>query len=88
MFGFGSFSFPRESRAEIFQHGIDLARRLRGQNASVTVVGDTPSDIEAARAVGVPVIALATGIYSLAQLRALDPDACFACGTDLLAFTG
>lgn len=87
MFGFGSFSFPRELRAEIFQHGIDLARRLLGQNASVTVVGDTPSDIEAAKAVDVPVIALATGVYSFAQLRALDPDACFACGTDLLAFT-
>ena len=88
MFAFGSFSFPRELRAEIFQHGIDLARRLLGQNASVTVIGDTPSDIEAARTVGVPVIALATGIYSFAQLKAYDPDACFACGTDLLAFTG
>jgi phosphoglycolate phosphatase-like HAD superfamily hydrolase len=88
MFAFGSFSFPRESRAEIFQHGIDLARRLLGQHASVTVIGDTPADIEAARAVGVPVIALATGIYSFAQLQAGNPDACFACGTDLLAFTG
>jgi phosphoglycolate phosphatase-like HAD superfamily hydrolase len=88
MFAFGSFSFPRESRAEIFQHGIDLARRQLGQHASVTVIGDTPADIEAARAVGVPVIALATGIYSFAQLQACNPDACFACGSDLLAFTG
>jgi len=54
----------------------------------VTVVGDTPSDIEAARTVGVPVIALATGIYNFGQLKAYDPDACFACGTDLLAFKG
>lgn len=88
MFAFGSFSFPRESRAEIFQHGIDLARQRLGEHASVTVVGDTPADIDAARAVGAPVIVLATGIYSFAQLRALNPDACFACGTDLLAFTG
>jgi phosphoglycolate phosphatase len=88
MFTFASFSFPRELRAEIFQHGIDLARHQLGERASVTVVGDTPSDIEAARTVAVPVIALATGIYSFAELRALDPDACFACGTDLLAFTG
>jgi len=87
MFGFGSFSFPRELRAEIFQHGIDLARQQLGKRASVAVVGDTPADIEAARAVDVPVIALATGIYSFAQLKAYDPDACFACGTDLLAFT-
>lgn len=88
MFTFGSFSFPRESRAEIFQHGIDLARQRLGEHASVTVVGDTPSDIEAARTVGAPVIAIATGIYSFAQLKAHNPDACFACGTDLLAFTG
>lgn len=88
MFTFASFSFPRELRAEIFQHGIDLARQRMGKHASVTVVGDTPADIEAARTVGVPVIALATGIYSFAQLQSRDPDACFACGTDLLAFKG
>ena len=87
-FAFASFSFPRELRSEIFQHGIDLARQRLGGHASVTVVGDTPADIEAARAVDVPVIALATGIYSFAQLKVYDPDACFACGTDLLAFAG
>lgn len=88
MFGLGSFSFPRELRAEIFQHGINLARRRLGEQASVTVVGDTPADIDAAKTVGAPVIAIATGIYSFAQLKACDPDACFACGTDLLDFTG
>ncbi|MGZ4887993.1 MAG: HAD family hydrolase [Candidatus Angelobacter sp.] len=87
-FAFGSFSFPREFRAEIFRHGIDLARQRLGRHASVTVVGDTPSDIDAARTVGVPVIAIATGIYSFARLQARDPDACFACATDLLAFAG
>ena len=88
LFAFASFSFPRELRAEIFQHGIDLARQRLGRQASVTVVGDTPSDIEAARKVGVPVITMATGIYSFAQLQGHNPDACFACGTDLLSFAG
>lgn len=88
MFAFGSFSFPRESRADIFQHGIDLARERLGSQASVNVVGDTPADIQAARAVGATVIILATGTYSFAELKAFDPDACFACGTDLLAFSG
>jgi len=87
-FAFGSFSFPRELRADIFQHGIDLARARLGQDATVTVVGDTPSDIEAAHAVQVPVIALATGIFSFADLLACEPDACFACGADLLSFQG
>jgi phosphoglycolate phosphatase-like HAD superfamily hydrolase len=88
MFAFGSFSFPRESRADIFQHGIDLAHEHLGKQASVTVVGDTPADIQAARAVGAPVIILATGIYSFADLKASGPDACFACATDLLALAG
>ena len=85
MFALGSFSFPRESRAEIFLHGIALVRARLGDRATVIVVGDTPSDIEAARAVGAPVIALATGIFSFADLLACGPDACFACGSDLLA---
>lgn len=88
MFAFGSFSFPRESRADIFQHGIALARERLGGQASVTVVGDTPADIQAARAVGAPVIILATGIYSFGDLKSSGPDACFACGTDLLALAG
>ncbi|HWG39855.1 MAG TPA: HAD family hydrolase [Candidatus Acidoferrales bacterium] len=85
MFAFGSFSFPRQTRAEIFVHGIALARQRLGEHAVVSVVGDTPSDIEAARAVNAPVIALATGIFSFSDLMASNPDACFACATDLLA---
>lgn len=86
-FAFGSFSFPRESRADIFRHGISLARGRLGASAVVTVVGDTPSDVEAARAVGAPVIALATGIFSFSDLKACDPDACFACAADVPVFS-
>jgi len=85
-FAFGSFSFPRESRTEIFLHGIDLARQTLGKQARVAIVGDTPSDIESAHAAGVPVIALATGIFGFDDLMACQPDACFACAVDLLAF--
>jgi phosphoglycolate phosphatase-like HAD superfamily hydrolase len=84
LFAFGSFSFPRQTRAEIFAHGIAMARqRLSGQ-ATVFVVGDTPSDIEAARAVDAPVIALATGIFSFSELKACQPDACFDSAIDLM----
>jgi phosphoglycolate phosphatase-like HAD superfamily hydrolase len=85
MFAFGSFSFPRESRADIFRHGVELASQAMGRKASVTVVGDTPSDIQAARAIDVPVIALATGIFSFDDLKSHNPDACFSCGVDLMA---
>jgi phosphoglycolate phosphatase len=86
-FAFGSFSFPRESRADIFQHGVVLARKRLGEHATVTVVGDTPSDVQAARAIDVPVITLATGIFSFDELKACDPDACFGCAADLLALS-
>jgi phosphoglycolate phosphatase len=88
VFAFGSFSWPRETRAEIFEHGVTLAREKLGPAASVCVVGDTPSDIQAARTVGIPVIALATGIYSLADLLACSPDACLESAEDLLLTAG
>lgn len=84
LFSFASFSHPRELRVEIFRHGLALAEEHLGSDASVVVVGDTPSDIEAARATRTPVIALATGIYTFADLMACNPDACMACATDLL----
>jgi len=85
-FDFGSFSDRHEKREHIFAAGVEEARRRLGrENASVYVVGDTPADIRAARAVGVPVVALATGIFALEELASHRPDACFSCCTDLLA---
>jgi len=84
MFSFGSFCFPLERRADILTHGLTLAQEHLGSRAAIYVVGDTPADIEAAKSINVPVIALATGIYSFEHLRALEPDACFACATDML----
>ncbi|HKD45091.1 MAG TPA: HAD family hydrolase [Candidatus Angelobacter sp.] len=85
MFAFGSFSWPRETRAEIFSHGVDLARQKLGPSAKVYVVGDTPSDIRAARMAEVPVIALATGVYSFPELLAAAPDACLNSAFELFA---
>ncbi len=85
VFAFGSFSFPLQARAEIFQHGIAQARQRLCEQATVCVIGDTPSDVEAARAVDAPVITLATGIFSFSDLMACGPDACFASAADLLS---
>jgi len=84
MFSFGSFCFPFERRADILMHGIDLARQRLGNQAAVFVVGDTPADIEAAKCVNAPIIAIASGIYKFQDLLALQPDACFGCATDML----
>ncbi len=83
-FEFGSFSDERELRENIFEHGITEARRRLGPKSSVMVVGDTPSDIAAARKVGVPIVSVATGIFPREQLHALGPDLCVSCCTELL----
>ncbi len=83
-FSFGSFSDRRELRENIFQHGIDEARRILGAEAAVMVIGDTPSDIDAARKVGIPIVSVATGIFPVEQLHALGPDYCVTCCTELL----
>jgi phosphoglycolate phosphatase-like HAD superfamily hydrolase len=83
-FAFGSFSDHRELRADVVRWGVVEARRRLVPEASVYVVGDTPADIQAARAAGVPVIAVATGIFDLEELRSHRPDLCVSCCTELL----
>lgn len=84
-FDFGSFSDAREKREDIFRHGAEQARRLRGPATTVCFVGDTPADIRAAASIGMPVIAVATGIYSREQLAALAPQICVGTLRELLA---
>ena len=94
-FSLGSFCGERERRADIFRHGIEQALAILSKKSSLTqeaasdatvcFVGDTPADIAAARANNVPVVAVATGIYSYDDLLSLNPDLCLHCCTDLLA---
>jgi len=83
-FAFGSFSGEREKREDIFRHGIELARRRRGPATSVCFVGDTPSDIRAAVELGVPIIAVATGIYSREDLAREAPTLCIPSCAELI----
>jgi phosphoglycolate phosphatase-like HAD superfamily hydrolase len=84
-FAFGCFSDHHELREDIFRSGINEARSRLCRDAAVCVVGDTPADILAAHKSGIPVIAVATGIFKPADLLAHQPDACFTCCTELLA---
>ena len=68
-----------ESRAGIFRHGIDLVRSRLGEAARICFVGDTPSDIAAAKSLRTPILAVATGIYSAQELRTHSPDLCLPC---------
>jgi phosphoglycolate phosphatase len=83
-FSFGAFADKHEKREDIFRNGVAEARRRLGSSATVCVIGDTPADIIAAQAVGIPVIAVATGIYTLEQLAAHGPDVCVSSCSELL----
>ena len=83
-FQFGGWSDDYEYRADVFRGAIAKARALTSERAAVCVVGDTPADIRAAGENGLPVIAVATGIYSFEQLQQEKPGLCIRSFRDLL----
>ncbi len=60
---------------------------MAGKGVGICIVGDTPRDIEAARANFLSVIAVATGNYSFDELHRLQPEVCASSLADLLALT-
>ena len=86
-FKFGGFSDHFSIRPELIGQAAKKARELAGAEASVCVVGDTPKDIDAARANFLPVIAVATGNYSFEELKKYQPEACASSLAGLLAVT-
>ncbi|MGA2170049.1 MAG: HAD family hydrolase [Terracidiphilus sp.] len=86
-FRFGGFSDRFPVRAELIAQAARKGRELAGAEARVCVVGDTPRDIEAARANFLSVIAVATGKYSFDELLRHQPEVCATSLADLLALT-
>jgi phosphoglycolate phosphatase len=84
-FDFGSFNDRREKREDIFRHGAELARQLRGPQASVCFIGDTPNDVRAAARLEMPVLAVATGVFSLQELQQQSPARCVCSCAELLS---
>ena len=87
-FSFGGFSDNYDVRSEMIAHAMHLAHRHAGPEATVCVVGDTPFDISAARANGLPTIAVATGNFSFDQLMEHEPEVCATTLEALLATGG
>ena len=83
-FRFGRFSDRNESRADIFRNALECVRQQLGPSASACFIGDTPSDIEAARHVGAQILAVASGTFSLNQLNACSPDSCVSNCNEIL----
>jgi phosphoglycolate phosphatase-like HAD superfamily hydrolase len=84
-FRFGGFSDHFPVRAELIGQAANKARELAGKDAKICVVGDTPRDIQAARANFLSVIAVATGKYNFDELLEHQPEACVTSLADLLA---
>ncbi|MGA2534753.1 MAG: HAD hydrolase-like protein [Terracidiphilus sp.] len=85
-FRFGGFSDHFPIRSELVGQAAAKAREMAGGGASICVVGDTPRDIEAARANFMSVIAVATGRYSFDELLQYQPEVCTTSLADLLAY--
>ena len=80
-FSFGFFSDHHESRAEIFGNALEHVNGQLGPAARVCFIGDTPSDVEAAKQVDAQILAVASGTFSLEELTACSPDLCVShCG--------
>lgn len=70
----GAFAEDADERATIARRAMQLARRAGPLNETdAFVIGDTPHDIDCANAIGVRTIAVATGGYSVDELRAHAP---------------
>jgi phosphoglycolate phosphatase-like HAD superfamily hydrolase len=80
-FSWGAFADDAIERDDLIRiaHGRhETEHGLAIEPDRVVVIGDTPHDIRCARAGGAKVVAVATGNYTLDQLRSHQPDVLFA----------
>jgi phosphoglycolate phosphatase-like HAD superfamily hydrolase len=81
----GGYGSDSRERARLVAVAIERANACwECTHADVLVIGDTPFDISAARAVGARCIAIATGGHSMDELRAAGADEVFPTLTEAL----
>ena len=76
-FQLGSFADDSERREELLPFVVQRFQAKYAQPLSagdIFVIGDTPSDIRCARPHGVRTVAVATGPYTIAELKTENPD--------------
>ncbi|WP_291170152.1 HAD family hydrolase [Gimesia sp.] len=80
-FDFGAYGDHHVDRDDVAHEALRQIRERHAteilEQTSVWVLGDTPNDITCGRAIGANVIAVATGVYSLEELRNCEPDYLF-----------
>ncbi len=76
-FSFGGFGDVHPNRDDVAREALDACREhVNGRNGpgEVWVVGDTPMDIQCARAIDAKVVAVATGWHDRQLLEDAEPD--------------
>jgi phosphoglycolate phosphatase len=76
-FSFGAYASAGLDRAGIVRQAVQRGEAMLGRdvpNTEISVIGDTPLDVQAAHAVGCTAIAVATGHYDVAALREAGAD--------------
>jgi phosphoglycolate phosphatase-like HAD superfamily hydrolase len=74
----GGYGDDHEDRVQLLPIAAQRAARLLGRTfrgCNIIIVGDTPNDIRCGKLNGARTVAVATGPYSLEQLRTHSPDA-------------
>ena len=84
-FQFGGFGSDSHDRTELTRIAVKRGREIASGTIPcehIYVIGDTPYDIRAAKALGLKTIAVATGIHKRAELLAHAPTRCLSNLTD------
>jgi phosphoglycolate phosphatase-like HAD superfamily hydrolase len=79
-FSFGGFGDDSIDRPTLLMAGARRGAHKLGlpiEDCRIVVIGDTPRDVSAAKAIGAESIAVATGMHDLAELKQCDPTAAF-----------
>lgn len=87
-FAFGAFADDSELRNDLGPHAVTRAcshHAVAFPAERVWVVGDTPHDIDCGKAIGASTLAVATGRYTIAELRTHRPTAAYPDLTDTAA---
>jgi len=80
-FSFGGFGDDSIDRPALLMAGARRGADKLGmpiEDCRIVVIGDTPKDISAAKAIGAESIAVATGMHDIAELKQCDPTVAFA----------
>ncbi len=84
-FSFGGFGDDSIDRPTLLMAGARRGADKLGlpiEDCRIVIIGDTPKDIAAAKAIGAESVAVATGMHDIAELKQNDPTAVYADLTD------